>query len=314
MRDPLGYGAPLPLEARYYPAGFPLTIRTNSPDILAAAAQSWDEFQPLFQAPPIELRVLVEGESSAPLESPVFRAQGHLLAFVLSPENFAVCDLDRAFCSAWLTPAVAADPLYVSFHFLDAMAYVCLTHRDLTPIHAACVAKDGHGILLAGDSGAGKSSLAFACARAGFAYVADDASWLLRNGHPPEILGKPQRLRFRPDIFEILPELGSLPRQETVAGKRSFEIRTADIPGFATVPRCLPWRIVFLARQPDGPAALRPLDFPEARRRLEDLHFLWEPSVAAEHGASLDRLDGCEAYELRYSTLAGAVDCLWSLS
>ncbi|HLF81408.1 MAG TPA: hypothetical protein VI410_06530, partial [Anaerolineales bacterium] len=265
----MGYTEPLPFQERYYPAGFPLLLRTNSRDILTAAEHGWGEFRPLYETTPIELRVLVRrdgaepppaagdgpiyraaGSSASPDrhgagtppagEGPVYRAQGHLLALVLGAENFALCDLDRGFGFAWLSPGVAQQHLYTGFHFLDGMAYTCLCHRYLTPIHAACVAYHGAGLLLVGDSGAGKSSLAWASARAGLTYVCDDAAWLLRDGVEPTIIGKSQRLRFRPDIFEILPELEALPRLETVPGKRSFEIRTAGVPGLATAARCRP--------------------------------------------------------------------------
>jgi len=310
--DPLGYGEPLPLLERYYPAGFPLVLSTNSDDILAAARHGWGEFSPLFETPPIELRVVVQGEAGElpprAAEGPSYRAQGHLLVFVLGRDDFAVCDLDRSFCFACLTPAVARDQLYASFHFLDAVAYSCLAHRYVTPIHAACVASRGRGILLAGDSGAGKSSLAWACARAGLTFVGDDSAWLLRDGDEPSLIGKPQRMRFRPEIVEILPELKGVPRLETVLGKRSFEIRTAEVPGIETAPRCRPWKLVLLSRRPDGPAELVRVQAEEARQRLTRGLPLWEPGVWAEHQASIKRLLDCEAFELRYSTLAGAVD------
>lgn len=317
--DPLGHSEPLPLEGQYCPAGFPLVLRTNSEDVLAAARHGWQDFAPLFETVPIELRVVVEGEARElpprAVAGPAFRAHGHLLAFVLSPDNFALCDLDRCFCFACLTPAVARDHVYTSFHFLDAMAYACLAHRYVTPLHAACVARRGKGILLVGESGAGKSSLAWACARAGFAYVCDDAAWLVRNGAEPCLVGKPQRMRFRPDVLEVLPELRDLPRLETAIGKRSFEIRTAETPGLETAAQCRPWKLLFLARGLEAGAALVPIAREDAGRRLARLLPLWEPRVWAEQIASIERLAaGCEAFELRYSTLAGAVEQIRKLA
>lgn len=45
---------------------------------------------------------------------------------------------------------------------------------DLLFLHAAVLTLDGRAILLAGDSAAGKSTLAFALARHGFAYLSDE--------------------------------------------------------------------------------------------------------------------------------------------
>ncbi len=315
--DPLGHAEPLPLTERFFPAGFPLTLRTNAGEVLEAAREGWGEYEPAFETPPLELRVVVRGGGTTlPPEAaagPVYRAQGHLLAIVLGPENFAACDLDRGLGFAWLTPPIAADPLYTSFYFLDALAYACLTQQYLTPIHAACVARGGEGILLAGGPGAGKSSLAWACARAGLTYVCDDASWLLRGAAEPTILGKPQRLRFRPEALDLVPELRGIPRLKTVIGKRSFEIRPADVPGLATARRCRAWRLVFLDRRDAGPAELAAIDAEEAEGRLAALQPHYETRVADEHAASAARLVARGAQVLRYGDLAGAVERILSL-
>jgi hypothetical protein len=316
--DPLGYGEPLPYEERFYPVGFPLVLRTNSQDVLAAARHGLGDYTPLFDAPPTEMRVVVRGEAgglpACAARGPVFRAQGHLLAILLGPDNFGLCDLDHRFCFATLTPGVAGDPLYASFYFLDAMAYTCLAYRHTTPFHAACVAHQGRGILLVGPPGAGKSSLAWACARAGLSFVGDDAIWLLRPPADPCLVGKPQRARFRPDIFAVLPELETLPRIETVVGIRSFEVSTVGVPGLQTAAVCRPWRVVFLSRCDSGPAEVAPLSPAEARQRLAQAMVLWEPGVWAEQEASVERLLSVEPVELRYSGLADAVDRLRNLA
>lgn len=46
--------------------------------------------------------------------------------------------------------------------------------RGLQPVHAALVAREGRGVLLAGRSGSGKSTAALACLEAGYTYLGDD--------------------------------------------------------------------------------------------------------------------------------------------
>ena len=307
--DPLGYGEALPLEERFFPLGFPLVLRTNSGEVVEAARGSWGEFEKAFETPAIELRIVVRGDEEEAartlLEGPVFRGKGHLLALVLGTENFAVCDLERGFGFGVLSPGVARNGLFTSFHFLDAMAYLCLCHRDLAPIHGACVARDGKGILLVGQPGAGKSSLAWACARAGLTFVSDDATWLLRS--EPLLIGRPQRMRFRPEALALLPDLAAAPRIETVIGKNSFEIRTAAVPNLTSAAWCRPGRVVFLDRQAGGPAECRPVHAEEGRRRLGEATTLYESRVWSEQEAARARLVGEGALELRYSRLDDAV-------
>lgn len=315
--DPLGYGEPLPLVERFYPLGFPLVLRTNSSDVIVAGREGWQDFDPAFETPPIELRVAVRGDATEPArtspEGPSFTAQGHLLAVVLAADNFAVCDLDSSFCFARLTPAVARNHVFTSFHFLDSMAYVSIAHRHATPIHASCVARNGDGILLAGEPGAGKSSLAWACAKAGLTYVSDDATWLLRDSAEPLLVGKHRRLRFRPDALELFPELRQAPRRATVIGKHSFEIRTADIEGLSTASCCRPSKLVFLDRRESGSGELVKLDEPEALARLRAVSPLWEPRVWEEQEASRERLARQGALLLRYSTIEQALDHILKL-
>lgn len=307
--DPLGYSFEARYSETFFPLGFPLILRSNSQEVLAAGRRSWEEFEAAFETQPVEIRVLVHGDEAEPPriqpDGPVYRAQGHLLALVLGTENFAVCDLDRGFGFARLTPGIAKNHLFTSFHFLDCMAYLCLSHQHLTPIHAACVVRDGRGIMLAGGPGAGKSSLAWACARAGMAFVSDDATWLLRR--EPLLIGRPQRMRFRPDAVQLLPELAQFPRWDTVIGKHSFEIRTADVPELLTVRCCRPGLVVFLDRQPSGEAQLKPVGLEEARRRLAAATTLYESQVWEQQEKSREIILRRGALRLRYSTLAGAV-------
>jgi hypothetical protein len=309
--DPLGYGQPLPLVERFFPRGFPLVLKTNSQEIIAALREGMDGYRPAFDAPPIEMRIVVEGDAAEPVhaspESPVFRAQGHLLITVLNAGNVVACDLDAGFVFGRLTPGVARNHLFASFHFLESAAYCCLEQRHFTSIHAACIAKDGEGALLVGGSGTGKSTLALACARAGLTYVCDDASSVLRHTVELTVVGRPQRARIRPPTLDLIPELAQARRLPTVIGKDSFEIRTSEIPGIATADRCRARSLIFLERQCDGDAEIFPVTPEEALERLAAVSLLYSPHVEREHGTVRERLARCRAVRLRYSGVAAAV-------
>ena len=310
--DPLRLTEPLPLSGRFYPLGFPLELRSNSEDVLHSACESWGEFAAAFDAPPIDLRILVGDEegaqgSTSPGE-PVFRARAHLLTVVLDAENFAMVDLERCFAFACLNPSVARNHPFTAFYFLDPMAYTCLSQQYLTPIHAACVARNGKGLLLLGGPGSGKSSLAFACALAGLTFIADDATWVVRRAAEPTLIGKHQRMRFKADAPDLIPELARLPRISTVIAKHSFEIRTAEVPGLATANHCHPWKSIFLERQESGPAELAPLSAEETRTRLTRSRTMTESPVWEEQEASLEPVARAGGLVLRYSSLPAAVE------
>ena len=71
-----------------------------------------------------------------------------------------------------------------------------------TPIHAAAAAWQGRAVVVIGQSGAGKTSLALASALTGWNYLGDDAV-LVRAG-PPTVARLYSSARVRPDMFEVL--------------------------------------------------------------------------------------------------------------
>ena len=84
-------------------------------------------------------------------------------------------------------------------------------------------------ICLTGVSGSGKSSLAFACARAGWTFVSDDATWLPID-EPAIAVGRPRHARFREDAPRLFPELARYAAEQRPNGKITIEAPLADFP------------------------------------------------------------------------------------
>src|SRR5580700_1325190 len=200
--DILRYTTPLPYTGLYYPWGFPVEIAADSRAVLEAAHESWGLYLPRFSRPPVRVHVMTaEGSGELPPE-PVFRGQRHLLSIVSDPHNFAVCDRLQSFGYCWVTRATLADTIFFRWHFLNAIVGVLLEQTCCTAVHAACVAWEGSGVLLCGESGMGKSTLAYACARRGWTYVTDDGSTLVWGRCDRTVAGEPYRFRFRAEAAD----------------------------------------------------------------------------------------------------------------
>src|SRR5258708_24706968 len=191
LDDPLLVNTPLPLRTVFYPRGFAVEIHTNSKDVLTAAKESWGMYKQEFFEPRVEIRVGVAGNTAECSAVPVFRSQLHLLSMVSDNETFGFCDLSKGFGYCWTTPGTVENRAFFRYHFLEGMALVMLGHLYWTPIHAACVAHHGKGLLLCAHSGTGKSSLALACARAGWTFISDDAAALIRSTRDRTVVGNP---------------------------------------------------------------------------------------------------------------------------
>ena len=312
LSDPLRASVPLPFHHVLFPYGFPLQVKANDQSVLRLAEQSWGGFPERYRDTPIELRVVISDVTSrrrAPV--PMFRAQANLLTIVADSHNHAACDLATGVGFACLTRGTVAHRTFARYHFLDAMVYSMLDTQHLLAIHAACVAKDGHGVLLVGASGAGKSSLAYACMRRGWTYISDDASSLLRRRTGRVVVGNPQTIRFRPTASELFPELRGEAKLRN--GKPTVEIKTESFPHNKTATECTVSHVVFLNRQAcDGEApALSPVSRDESFRRLFQ-EKVWPPElpIHQERLQAVERLLTAELLELTYKSLDPAVDLL----
>jgi hypothetical protein len=307
--DPLLCDFDLALSGTFHPAGFPLHIATNSPHVLEAAAESWAPFRREFDTPPMEFRVVVEA-SGEPAAEPTFRMQRHLLSFVSDAHNFATGDSLTLSASFHLSEITAADRAWLRWFYLESMAYMLLTQRYLVSLHAACVASNGAGILICGKSGAGKSTLSFACARAGFTYVADDCTWLLVGSEDRIAIGKPHQVRFRHDVERHFPELESYLASAHPNGKLSIEVPTNLFPAMRTAGRCPIRCLVFPDRESDGPARVERMPSADAVALLLADMPSYGAAVNATHEKTIHSLTGLPAWRLRYRTLEDAVRLL----
>jgi hypothetical protein len=142
----------------------PLSHLGGSPGPQALTVDLWDAEETAVPSPLVSSR---EGPGAVTSSS-----DGR---FLLHDRPEAVMALDREeqhligcfVSSSRLSQGDRARPLSLP------LAVWCSDH-DVQLIHAGLVAADGHGVLLAGLSGAGKSTAALACASAGFDFLGED--------------------------------------------------------------------------------------------------------------------------------------------
>jgi hypothetical protein len=238
------------------------------------------------------------------------RAQRHLLSIIANSHNQAICDVREGFAFVWINRGSISHRSYLRYHFLESVALTLIATSRATPLHAGCVSRYGRGVLLCGASGAGKSSLAYACACAGWTYTSDDASYLLRDAGHPRVIGNSGQFRFRPSARAIFPELHGHSLTPRAQGKPSIEIPTSDLPQVVTAENATVHYAIFLNRQPSFTAAeLRIFSKDAAMDYFRENVYPIE-EVGWQQAAALECLSGIEAYELCYKDLNQAVEHL----
>jgi len=306
-------GEELPLQQGFNPYGFPLIVRTNSPEVLQMLQDLWGCFEKRFDMEPIygEVRV-VEGDSSECPPAPSYRMTSPIVTGVADKDNYCYADISKR--TTWITLSRSAirNKLYAPFFFLEFLAGTHIATNYVTPVHAACVALDGRGVLLCGDSGAGKSTLSYACARAGWTYISDDCSFLLNCHNDRMVTGNCYRVRFRPTAAELFPEIAGLDLTPRAAGKPSIELPTDSINYIKRAQTVRADFMVFVNRHSGGPQELVPYRKDVARQFMRQVLYGTKETLAVQYPA-IERLLEAEVLELRYTDLDWGIERLRKL-
>lgn len=312
--DPCLYHAEMAHVAEFYPLGFPVRVSTNCAEVLDAARESWGMFEPRFAMPPIELRlgVVEDGSTECP-GSLEFRAHRSLYVGVAGAGNFCLNDVLQGFSFAWVTSATVAHRSYLRYHYLESAALCHIANRYSAPIHAGCVELHGRGVLLCGQSGAGKSSLSYACARAGWTFVSDDASFLLHESKGRVVVGDCHCVRLRPSAAELFSEVQGRPVMARAGGKPSIEMLTTENAGIVRAGSTEVDFVVFLSRRTGCSAEVLRVGKEAARSYMEQ-SLSAIPEMRGRQLVSIERLLNAEVVELRYSDMSEAVERLGRLA
>jgi hypothetical protein len=308
--DPVFSAFELPLRQTFYPLGYPLVLETNSHDVIHAAEEGWGAFEQMFQQEPVRVCLgVADSDSESPAPESVIRSREHLMSIVADPENFMLCDFDRGFAFGWVTRSTAADHPLLRYQFLTGGGSTLAHQRAFAPLHGALVVRNGVGMMLCGDSLAGKSTLAYACARAGWTYVSDDAAFLVRDRDDCYAIGDSHSIRFRTDAPDLFRDLADHLPTVRPNGKIAIEVRTRDLR-ISTAPGCVVGHVVFLDRGQQGPLSVYRYADDRALESWAQYAILGSSGVRAAQRRCHQRLLRAHLWEMRYSDLDDAVSRL----
>lgn len=237
----------------------------------------------------ITLRLLPRRAHPATLEPPAprIRQAGDRVRAVIDAANYVLIDATRRRARL----VVSADMLSHAYHLrcelLEFAVFILATRGiGLVPLHAACVGRNGRGVLLLGSSGSGKSTLALHALRNGLELLAEDAVFV----HPATLLasGVPNYLHLRLAAPPLRPGdaiaawVADAPVIRRRSGVRKFEVDLRNRSGcLAGAPMELVGA-VSLSAQPAGrgTASLSRLSAGQADRMLD----AGQPHAAIQRG------------------------------
>lgn len=126
----------------------------------------------------IELRLLPRRRVPGTAEVPPVQTQSGagLLCGVMDGSNYVVLAPEQRRALVVASADMLDHPYHLRYELIEFAVFTLATRcLGLAPLHAACVGRQGRGILLLGGSGAGKSTLALHSLLQGLDFLSEDA-------------------------------------------------------------------------------------------------------------------------------------------
>lgn len=298
----------------FFPLGFPVRVSTNRREVIDEARTNWSCCWPKSELEPLLINLEFFSNLSRGVVTAVeTHVDGKFLTVDFDEQGIVIADLQEGVARGVLSEKVLTSKLHLGYYVLEAAALSMISTLRAVALHAACISWRGVGILLCGESGAGKTTLAYACARSGWTYVSDDASYLSLRSQTRRVVGNHHKIRFRDAATNLFDELCGKTVTSRATGKPSIELLTAELEDVRTAAHADVKFILFLSRNDAFQPTLQPLE-PEIARNYFKRFFLLQPDSESPTGEAIDDLLSVPIFEFRYARLEPAVSFLTKIA
>lgn len=122
-----------------------------------------------------------------------------------------------------------ADPAWVKL-YLNGQVLVALLHqRKIINFHASSFVHDGRGMMMLGETGAGKTSITMSFASAGAVFMSDDLTPVIFSEDDPHVWSLDRKIKLRVDSIDQLNiSQSSLTDAEAGTGKKYLILDKGD--------------------------------------------------------------------------------------
>ena len=278
--DPFGERARVLVHGPVPLLGCQYRFESNSRELLKLVEHAYAGL-PLYgsaAAPELTIRLLVSTPAGATRRSeppPIQMVSGAgLLGGVTASGNSVIMSPEQASALIVVSPQMLRFPYHTRYELLEfAVFTLAVRVRKLASLHGACVGIGGRGVLLMGESGAGKSTVSLQCLLEGFEFLSEDSVFVEPRGMCA--VGVPNFLHVRSESLRWIDDRRALkairasPVIRRRSGVRKFEIDLRR-GGYRLAPAPLRiGAIVFLSARSAGKGPLlKPLTGTQLLRRV----------------------------------------------
>ena len=195
------------------------------------------------------MEIIVDSTLDNAVKRPAyFRGSGHLVFGFVPPGSFITYDLLRKYVRAVLSTKAACDDSFWRTLLVPITIGILGTSVNVVPLHCACLERNGNGLLIAGDSGVGKSTLTAALTERGHALISDDWTYFSKEQSAVVAHGLCSPIKLLPDAVQFFRELRELTPAISLNGELAYEVDPGRFAGSTVKNSSRPSRIFFLER------------------------------------------------------------------
>jgi hypothetical protein len=327
LADPFGERSRTMVRRELQLLGGRFRFESNSRRLLRLVETAFDGLpRHRLSATPPRLSVRLVLRSGRPprarrrLEPPplgMFSGAG-LLGGATDRSDFVVLSPEERSALIVISPAMISFPYHARYELIEFAVFTLASRAQrLVSLHAACIGREGRGLLLMGPSGAGKSTLTLLSLLQGFDFIAEDSVFvapdtLLATGIASFLHVRADSLRWVERSRDVAAIRAS-PVIRRRSGVRKFEVDVRRGAHRLAVSPLKIGAIVFLsAEKAGGGPLLRRLTKSSMYARLVEAQAY--AAHQPEWPAFRRRVSGLDAFELRRGAHPSeAVDVLQSL-
>ena len=195
----------------------------------------------------------------------------------------ALGSLETGEATVWYRESAGVNPQLLAHSCFTILLSELLKPHGLYMVHAAGLSLNGKGLLVAGASGAGKTTLTIALIRAGYGFLGDDTVFLSLRATGLRALAFPDEIGVTASTARFFPELRDLAEVPSAQNRPKHSLDYTRFPNARPSWECSPAVLVF--PQPAGASAsvLTPLPKDQALIELVCNVLRTDPHLAQAH-------------------------------
>ena len=194
---------------------------------------------------------------------------GENLLFEYAEKGFCMLNITQGYSRIYLkTPLTFEGLRQMCREMVLPYLFLMMQAKGVARIHAAAASFQGQGIVIAGTSGQGKTTLLLQLLREGLGYMADDAVLLRMKRDSPEVLSFPATIGVSTRTAMMFPELRAMIQRILPDNRGKYRIDFSNIYTRQPVGSAFPSLLMFPEVTPDEKTAVSPLSKTEAAMLL----------------------------------------------